>query len=123
MDDWVEIHGFSDYEVNSEGLVRQRRLRHILKPYVTVNGRLAVNLYFERQRFSRMVHQLVAVTFIGPSPYISGTVRHRNHDYQDNHVDNLVWVPKHIADSDTWRDRRGQEYVEWPPLDKRAERN
>jgi len=114
MDDWVEIHGFPDYEVNSQGDVRQKRLRHILKPYKVQNGHLAVNLYFGRQRYSRMVHQIVALAFLGPAPFDAATPRHLNHDPLDNRVENLQWVPRLIAMHDYYRDQRGIEYEEWP---------
>lgn len=44
-----------------------------------------------------LVHQLVALAFLGPRPSKNHVVVHRNHDFKDNRVRNLAWVTRSEA--------------------------
>lgn len=93
--EWWPIPGYPNYEVSSDGRVRNggRPLRATPSKY----GHLKVTLYNgakhgKRARGRRFqVHQLVAVTFIGPPPFAGAIVRHRNGYPFDNAESNLMW--------------------------------
>src|SRR5690606_14188083 len=86
---WRPISGFERlYEVSSMGrvrsLARQATPGKVLKSYLNASGYQRVTLSAKGVRSKRMVHQLVAETFLdvtGPC------VRHRNGDQLDNRVE------------------------------------
>jgi hypothetical protein len=87
---WKPIAGFADrYEVSSWGRVRSRArgTPRILRPGPSNCGHLSVSL---GRRNTRMVHQLVTTTFIGPRPP-GEEVRHLDGDPANNRLTNLCW--------------------------------
>lgn len=90
---WRAVVGFEDlYQVSSRGRVRTLhggRVR-ILKPWITPDGYLTVDLHRSGQRKHGRVHVLVATAWYGPCP--EGNVcRHLNGDPMDNGLENLAW--------------------------------
>ena len=99
MEEWREVRGYEGiYEVSNLGnlksLARKRVLNDkILKGGVDGGGYLSVCLSKDRMLKTRLVHQLVAIAFLGHEP--SGhklVVNHINHNRQDNRVENLELV-------------------------------
>lgn len=80
------------YSVSNQGRVRSNITHFILKPIEIAKGYVKVNLYLENgQRYSRLVHRLVATEFI-PNPENKPEVNHKNGIKHDNRVENLEWV-------------------------------
>lgn len=91
MEEWkrIEINGkLFNYEVSTEGNVRNIKTGRVLKPQVVhTTGYLQVYL---SERWYK-IHILVAQAFI-PNPNNYETVNHINHDKTDNRVENLEWM-------------------------------
>lgn len=87
---WKPIPGFLDYEVSERGDVRRGPGQ--LKPERTQgNGRKRFSLSKGGRLFRMKAHQLVALAFIGPSPFEGAEVCHKDGFHHNNHYSNLYW--------------------------------
>ena len=110
MEEWKGVVGWGDYEVSDEGRVRRVRwpdkegIRYLVQNrqvmmtgkvgYMRVSliGREGDGGYWgNKRKHVRMVHRLVAETFIGPAPD-GKEVNHIDGDKLNNHWGNLEWV-------------------------------
>ncbi len=98
-----EIPGFPGYFINEDGTRIVSRVRYNLaeggvemKPETTPQGRLRVKVLGQR----KLVHQLVAMTYIGPCPE-GMQIRHLDDDHTNNHWTNLAYgtAKENMADS------------------------
>jgi hypothetical protein len=95
----VNLEGFSHlYTIDEYGNIFSLRKNRYLKP--------AFNSYFypmvmlsseAKDRLNhpnvwRMVHRIVAVTFIGPPPSAKHEINHKDHNKANSHYSNLEWV-------------------------------
>lgn len=85
---WKEIKGFENYQISNTGLIRKED--KILAPFDN-NGYLRILLINGDKKQKKLIHRLVAETFI-PTDDTSLQVNHKNLDKMNNHVDNLEWV-------------------------------
>lgn len=76
-----------DYEVSSEGQVRHKIRKKILKMPPNHDGYGCVCIHRKKER----VHRLIALTFI-PNPDNLPEVDHINRNPSDNRVENLRWA-------------------------------
>ena len=88
---WRTINDFNNYQVSKLGLVRNKKTKLIIKPFVNNNGYLRVNLYKDGVCYKKMVHVLVADAFID-NPLKLTEVGHINNRRKDNRAINLKWV-------------------------------
>jgi|SRR5579883_186103 hypothetical protein len=93
---WRDIPGFPDYYASTLGRIKSRpggrRKGGILKPYAHPGtGYMQLNLYRDGVAYPRMIHFLVAITFLGPRPSRM-EINHKNGDKHDNELDNLEYV-------------------------------
>lgn len=86
-----DIEGFDNYEVSTEGQVRNKKTGLILKGYCGTWGYLRVNLYTNGKATSKLIHRLVAEAFV-PNPDNKSDVNHINEIKTDNRVKNLEWM-------------------------------
>jgi len=87
------IPGFSVYRCDSDGNVYGTRVER-LKPMMTRPGYYTVNvLSDDGRRQTRLVHRLIALTFLGPIPE-GMEVNHKNGIKGDNRAENLEYVTK-----------------------------
>jgi len=87
---WKDIPGYAGYyQVSDLGNVRSLRYGKPLKPIRKAKGYLGVGLTVKKQVKQFLVHRLVLLTFIGPSPLI---VNHIDGDKTNNHLSNLEYV-------------------------------
>ena len=99
---WEPVRGFeTHYEVSDDGLVRRKlmaqgvkSLRRPLKAAVMNAGYYMVGLSVNGVKHQRLVHRLVADTFLGPIPK-GHFVNHINGKKLDNRLSNLeIVTPK-----------------------------
>lgn len=95
-DNWKEIIGFPGYQVNEKGeIVSLHYLHHNmtrkLKLRKSRNGYYSVCLYKDGKAYSKLIHRIVAQTFI-PNPNNFPQVNHIDGDKGNNNVSNLEWV-------------------------------
>jgi hypothetical protein len=87
----------TDYEISNLGRVRNIRTGRMLKLVRNESGFLKVNaMYLGRNkqhiRAQLYIHRLVAEYFIpNNAPASKKYVLHKNHNYDDNRVENLYW--------------------------------
>lgn len=83
---WKVIQEFPNYEVSNKGDVRNISTKRTLAPCSEPGGYAYVTL----SKNSRSIHRLVAKAFL-PNHAERDTVNHKNHNRQDNRVENLEW--------------------------------
>lgn len=93
---WEKIKNFPDYKINKEGeVITTHYLHHNiikkLKPRKSKNGYYSVYLYKDGKGYSKLIHRLVAETFI-PNPKKLSQVNHINGDKTNNNINNLEWI-------------------------------
>lgn len=84
-----DIINFENYQISDDGRVWSKKSNKWLKP-IDVNGYKKVSLYKNGKLYQRLVHRLVAETFI-PNPNNYEEINHINEDKSDNRVENLEW--------------------------------
>ena len=86
---WKDTVG--NYEVSDTGLVRHKKTKHILTPYI--HGKTlypSVNIRQNGKYKTYNVHRLVAIAFI-PNPDNLPCVNHKDENRRNNNVENLEW--------------------------------
>lgn len=81
----------TNYEVSTSGEVRNIKTNKILKGTILRNEYRTVQLTINDKPKSKMVHRLVAETFI-PNPNNYNIVDHIDRNKHNNNIDNLRWV-------------------------------
>lgn len=101
------------YTVDEEGNIYSLRKNKILKPSITNNGYLTVELFNETRSSKRLlIHRIVAETFI-PNPQRFKQVNHKDENKRNNNVNNLEWCSaKYNMNYGTAKERRKQSR-EW----------
>lgn len=88
---WLTVNNFNNYQVSKGGLVRNKKTKVILKPFVNNNGYLRVNLFKDGAKYKKLVHVLVAEAFID-NPLKLTEIDHINNRRKDNRAINLKWT-------------------------------
>lgn len=118
---WKPIPGYEGkYEASNLGRIRsidrvvpgRRKGEYakvrgkVLSTFRTKNGYRRVNLCDEFGRKAKYVHQLVALSFIGPKLGEEVSVNHKDENTGNNCVENLEWcTPKYNANYGTRNER------------------
>lgn len=88
---WKPIKGFDGYYISSFGRVySEKQKKRFLKPHKTGGGYMMVGLYTNNKAYPKLVHRLVAETFI-PNPKNYPQVNHKDENKTNNSADNLEW--------------------------------
>jgi hypothetical protein len=91
---WKDIEGFEGlYQISNTGRVKSLRKEIILKQHNTPNGYPYIILKVQGIQKNKMIHRLVALTFI-LNPKNKPEVNHKDGNKQNNHVENLEWVTR-----------------------------
>ena len=87
-----DIKGFSKYEINEYGSIRNKSTHKELKSRINRNGYYQIKLYDDNMYQATVnVHRLVAITFC--NGYKEGlVVNHIDGNKLNNHYSNLEWV-------------------------------
>jgi hypothetical protein len=92
---WRPIPNYEPYQASSLGRIRGIKGSRILTPVVTQYGYHQVSLCVDGEKYSRLVHRLVALAFLGPQPTPEHDVLHWDGDKTNNCLSNLRWgTPK-----------------------------
>lgn len=116
---WKAILGFKHYEVSNLGNVRSldcdflrsngrtyRRKGKVLNQSEWSDGYLVVQLYENKKRYIKKVHQLVINAFYGETPD-GKVIDHINNNKHDNRLKNLQFITNaENLSKDTWRHRK-----------------
>jgi len=87
---WVDIEGYEgQYQVSNTGYVKSVKRNRILKA-TNVHGYLQISLSDHGQIKKRLIHRLVAETFI-PNLENFPQVNHKDENTMNNSVENLEW--------------------------------
>ena len=84
---WFPIKDFPNYEVSTEGRIRNITTGHIIKPSICKNSLMAP-LRYKNQTAHRSISKLVLQTFC-TSKYESGWAIHLDGNYKNNTLSNL----------------------------------
>jgi hypothetical protein len=91
MEEWRHIKGYDGlYLISSTGKVYSCRNKCMLSASLTGSGYLKVQLCKDSDSKQKMIHRLVAETFI-PNPERKKTVNHIDGNKLNNDVSNLEW--------------------------------
>ncbi len=78
------------YEINRDGLVRNIKTGSYISKSMSSKGYYKLNLFIEGKSYNRVLHRLIAQTFIeNPNNY--ETVDHIDGDKLNNNISNLRW--------------------------------
>ena len=90
MENWKDIKGYEGfYQVSNLGRVKSLRYGNILKNHTSNNGYMVVNLSANTRRAKKMVHTLVAESFLNHKSTREKVVDHINNIKTDNNLSNL----------------------------------
>lgn len=105
---WEDIPGYEGrYQVSTDGQVRslpnaKRKGVRILKQTAVSGGYLGVTLCLDGHKRPKLVHRLIALTFLG-EPRSGQEVCHWNGIRTDNRLTNLRWGTRHENQMDVLR--------------------
>lgn len=93
---WKIIKGFENYEVSTDGKVRNSKTKKVLNPFILKSGDLQVTLYKHGAK-TRRIARLVAEAFIdNPNNY--KYIKHLDGNKKNNSINNLTWCQMNELD-------------------------
>lgn len=91
--DFKSIPGFEEYLISTDGEIYSKKTQKLLKPSSNklTKQTYRVSLYLNGKGLKKLVHRLVALTYI-PNPENKPTVNHKDGNIYNNSVSNLEWA-------------------------------
>lgn len=90
---WKNIEGYSKYQLNIHGQVRNVKTGRLIKHWVHTAGYYAVELCESGCRKKHLVHRLIAEAFLD-NPHNKDCVNHIDGNKKNNDIGNLEWCSK-----------------------------
>ena len=87
----MEIQGFENYLIYSDGSVFSKKYNRFKKPTINNIGYQVVNLHKDGKYKTLLLHRLIAIHYIS-NPENKPEVDHINRNRSDNRIENLRWV-------------------------------
>lgn len=109
MEEWRQCDKFNNYEVSSEGRVRNKKTGRIIKTSINERGYEYVCLRDNGLQYTRRVHRLIADSFI-EGDHDKLDVAHLDGDRSNNRVDNLIVKTRSENMQDSFRKGRRQTH-------------
>lgn len=106
---WNQSKEFDNYEVSDEGRIRNKRTGRILKTQTNKKGYESLTLRKDGKQYTRMVHKVVADTFMDISDNRL-EVTHRDRNRRNNRLDNLELKTRSEIIRDTYKNGREQKH-------------
>lgn len=106
---WRQSNDMKDYEVSSEGRIKNSKTGRIMKTNVNKKGYERVCLRDEGKQYNRSVHKLVAEAFY-PGDHEGLEVTHLDRNKLNNRADNLAWKTRSEIIQQTYIDGRKQTH-------------
>jgi hypothetical protein len=91
-EEWRIVKTHQKYEVSNKGRVRNAETKKCLALTTTSGDYYKVNMFGSDAKPTQRVNRIVALAFLGEPPVKGMYCHHKNHDRQDNRVENLEWV-------------------------------
>ena len=105
MEKWKDIKGYEgSYQVSDLGRIKSLRYNNILNPYIGSHGYMTVNLSENKRRIGKMVHTLVAESFLNHKAKRKEVVDHINNVKTDNSLINLQIISQR---ENSTKDKKG----------------
>ena len=93
MEKWVTIRNFPDYEINTNGRIRNIKTGRMLKTSINHNGYETVCLRKNKTQYTKRVHRLVVESFYdNDCPELD--VNHIDGNKTNNSIDNLEYCTR-----------------------------
>jgi len=89
--EWRVITDLPNYEVSTDGQVRNSGTGRVLKPGPNGRGYLSVRLYKDNKGHTKRIHRIVGEAFL-PNPDGKLVIDHINRNKTDNRLSNLRWA-------------------------------
>lgn len=90
-DNWVDVYGFPQYEINELGQIRHKKFKRVRKTYTDSNGYYMVSMRGEDGKtHTKRIHVLMMMSF-KPIRKKNFVVNHIDGDKKNNRLDNLEW--------------------------------
>lgn len=93
MELWVQAKDFPNYEVSSEGRIRNVKTKRTLKTHINRNGYEELVLRKDNKPRNQKVHRLVADSFYD-GDHNGLDVNHIDGNKANNHISNLEWCTR-----------------------------
>lgn len=106
---WRQSNDMKDYEISSEGRIKNSKTGRIMKTNIDKKGYEQVTLRDQKRACTRRVHKLVADAF-HPGDHEGLEVTHLDRNRLNNRADNLAWKTRSEIIQQTYKDGRKQSH-------------
>lgn len=106
---WRQSNEMKNYEVSSEGRIKNSKTGRIMKTSINKRGYEQVCLSENGKQYTKRVHKLVAEAF-HPGEHEGLEVTHLDKNRSNNRADNLAWKTRSEIIQQTYKDGRKQTH-------------